>query len=136
MILPHAHQDGPVTKVLENALWLTQEMDLEVNQLVKITAVADHTQVQAETLIDATLLTIFARRVKRETLDAAQIEQQHVATAKIQIPLTIYLSAIELTQINQSARNVIRIKQAVRQEVKLATAALLSHNFSNVIQKH
>lgn len=85
MIPPHAHQDGPVTKALENVLWLTQEMDLEVNQLVKITAVADHTQV-AKILIDATLQTTCARSVKRETPDAAQIDQLLVATAKIQIP--------------------------------------------------
>jgi len=38
MILLLAHQDGLVIKPLENVLWPTQEMVLEVNQLAKTTA--------------------------------------------------------------------------------------------------
>jgi len=131
----HAHQDGLVTNQVESALWQTQEMDLEVNQLAKIIAVDIHQDQVVVTNIDAIQPAIFARNVTKEILDVALIEPLNARIVKTQILLNSS-NVIEPTQTNQNASLAQRVTlPAVCQEVKLATAALQNHNFSNVIQK-
>jgi hypothetical protein len=73
-----AHQDGLVIPLLENVLWPIQEMDLEVNQLVKTSAF--HIS-QSLTNIDAILQPTPATNAKRVILDVIMIDQSHAVTA-------------------------------------------------------
>ena len=137
MIPPPAHQDGLVTRPLENVLWPTQEMDSEVSQLVKTTVkVQDQDQVQDKTNIDAIPPATSAKNVRREILDAAQTDHPHAQTARTQIQPNS-LSVTELMLTIQNVKPAQRVTQPdVCQEVKLVTAAHQSQIFSNVIQRH
>jgi len=138
MIPPLAHQDGLVTKLLENVLWPTQVMDSEVNQHARITA--DHTQdqdpAQDQTPTDVILPHIPAINVKKEIPVVIKIEMSLAATARTLIQLNS-LNVTELTQNNQNVSNALRIKRTdANQEVRPVTAVPQSQTFSNVTQKH
>jgi len=132
MILLLAHQDGLVIKPLENVLWPTQEMVLEVNQLAKTTA-----NQEVKPSIDAIPQLVSAKNVKKEILDVTPIETLPVETANPnQDQLPRCSNATKLIQNNQHVMNAQRIRQlGACQEVKLVIAALQSNIFSNVIQK-
>jgi len=137
MIPLPAHQDGLVTRPLENVLWPTQEMDSEVSQLVKTTAKDQaQDQVHTQTNTDAIPPAISAKHVRREILDAAQTDQPNAQTARTQIqPNSINVTELMLTI--QNVRPAQRVTQPdVCQEVKLVTVAHQSQIFSNVIQRH
>jgi len=139
MIPPLAHQDGLVMKHPENVLWLTQEMDLEVNQLAKITATLDQTH-QAQDMMtntDAIQPAILVINVRKETLDAALIDQALVLTVKIQIHPN-FSDAIRPTQNNQNAKNAKREIQLLVacKELRPAIAAHQNKNYLNVMKRH
>jgi hypothetical protein len=132
MILLPVHQDGLVMRELVNALWQTQVMVLEVNQLVPISA--NH---MALILIDAILLLVSVKNVKLEILDVIKIETLHVETVYHQFLQQVKnSSAIKLIQNNQHVISAQRIsKMVVNHTVKPVLAVIQSKNFSNVIQK-
>jgi len=131
-----AHQDGLVINMPDNALWPTQEMDLEVNQPAKTSA--NQTDQQEEIPIDATQLTIHAKLVKREILDVTQTEPLLVETVQMAQTQLKCSNVTKLIQNNQNARCALREIQlpAVDQEVKHANNVLQRKNFTNVMKRH
>lgn len=142
MIPLPAHQDGLVIHHPENVLWLIQEMDLEVNQLVKITVLdMDHTQVQDHMMIpiDAILQLVSVRNALMPLIqDVDQIDLLNATTVNLhhQIQL-ININATKLMKLIQNVRNVqMTNKKDAIHKLKFAKVAIQSKNFSNVIQRH
>ena len=136
MIPLHAPQDGLVMRRVENALWLTQVMDSEVNQPVKTTA-SHMAQLMMNT--DAIVPAMNAKNVNKVILDAHKIDLQHAQTAKMAQIQPNFSDATRLTQTNQcvkNARKEERTPPVACQEVKPVAAAHQSQNFSNVIRRH
>jgi hypothetical protein len=140
MIPLPAHQDGLVILHQENALWPIQEMDLEVNQLVKITALhMDHIQVHpVQILIDAILQLVYARNVKIRLIQGvAQTDLLNATIVPHNQITRVSSNAIRLTQQIQNARNAhLTLQRDVMSNLKLAKAATHHKNYSNVIQRH
>merc|ERR1712167_501649 len=105
-ILLPAPQDGLAMNKPRNVLWLIQEMDLEVNQHAKTSAVA--VEVVVVINIDATPKTIPARYALKKILDAVLIELPHAMVVKMAQIKHNSLNVIKLIQINQNVILVVR----------------------------
>jgi hypothetical protein len=135
MIPLPAPQDGLVMLTQRNALWLTQEMDSVVNQLVITSAKLDQT---SPILIDVIPPSVSANHVKKVIPDVAQIDQFNVATANQHHQnQALSSNATKLTQKIHSAKNAQRIKPKVAKNIpKHANNAMQNQNFSNVMKRH
>lgn len=129
MIPLHAAQAGLVTRRVDNASWLTQEMVLVANPDALTTA--DH---MMPPHIDATLPAILAAPARKVTLDAAQTELLHVEA----VPTQIQASFTNVTKLIQSIHSASLATPRIRtanQEPKHVTVALLQPSSSHVIQR-